>query len=134
MHAIATSTVLAALLLSASAALSAPISTRVGLIVENTDGSADGCRIATASVRETATRGLRDAGWSIDEQPTDFLYVNVNVVPQQKTSSCAFNISIAVARRLLTGYGGHVLGVTASKSALGTPGERFCLARLYCSG
>jgi hypothetical protein len=95
------------------------MSRTVGLVIEPLGDDAKECKVETAQVRDTAATVLADSGWTLKEGAPDYLYVNVSVIYQQKSASCVFNIALAIGRRLLTGYGGHVLAFTARTGALG---------------
>lgn len=91
----------------------------VGLVIEPLSDDAKECNVGTTQVRDTAASVLADSGWTLKEGALDYLYVNVSVIYQQKSASCVFNIAVAIGRRLLTGYGGHVLAFTARTGTLG---------------
>ncbi len=96
-----------------------PISKRVGLVVEGVAAAAQSCGVSTEEVRSAAESVLSEAGWTLKEGVSDFVYVNVDIAYGPTHSTCAFNISAALARRIVTGYGGHTLAFTEHNGARG---------------
>lgn len=109
----------AASLLAVSAAHAAAPPRDLGLVVEPVSDNAAACGVSTAQVRDIAAAVLTERGWKLQDGAPDYLYVNVSIIHQATSSSCVFNIADAIGRRLLTGYGGHVVAFTARTGELG---------------
>ena len=111
---------LAALMLAAVPAFSAPISRNVRLVIQRLPDEAEKCGLTENLIHDRLASVLATDKWTIDSSPAaDYIYVNANMFFVLVDTHCVYNVSVELKRGLRTDDGRRLVVATVASGRLG---------------